>query len=121
MKNIESLMTVVSENGSGDDIRTLAGLIKQAGNNNLKHLPITQVQHIEENNIYDCIGFTPDKVFAKLAQIERDNRNFTMETQFIEKFIQDQELTEQLAILGSLMMKKLPAPMVGMLLGGVPE
>ncbi len=121
MKNIEALMTVVSENGSGDDIRTLASLIKQADNNNLKHIPITQVRHIEESNIYDCIGFTPDEVFKKLATLERENSTFTMETQFIEKFIQDQELTERLAIMANLMMKKMPPPMVHMILGGVPE
>ena len=116
--NFDQLMTVVSDNGTGDDIRNLAMLIKQAGNNNLMHVPITQVKHLDGENIYDCVGFVPPHVFGKLAKLEIDNKGFTMETQFIEAFLKDQELTERMAIMCNLLMKKMPAEMIGYFLGG---
>lgn len=119
--NFDQLMTVVSENGTGDDIRTLAMLIKQAGNNHLVHVPLTRVKHVREENIYKCIGFNPNDVFAELAMIERDNTGFTMETHFIEAFLKNQELTERLAILANLMMKQMPPAVVHHMLGGSPE
>jgi hypothetical protein len=116
--NFDQLMTVVSDNGTGDDIRNLAMLIKQASNNDLMHIRITQIKHLDGENIYDCVGFNPNDVFNELARIERDNTGFTMETHFIEAFLKDQELTERMAILANLLIKKMPIEMIGYFLGG---
>ena len=113
-------MSIVAEHGTGSDILELANLLRNAGDNNVPHTPITKVKH-ELGNIYECIGFTPNDTFGRMAEIEQSLPNAQFLTEKIEAMLKDQETTEQMAILAMLLIAKLPTPMVGMLLGGSRE
>lgn len=121
MKTNQNLMELVSTHGTGDDIRTLANLFRNAGENNVPYTPLAKLTHEEDANIYQCIGFDPNHVIGKLANIERNNPHFRMATQFMEAALQDQELTEQMAMLFVLVSKALPMQMLGLALGGRPD
>ena len=115
MKN--NLMQIVAEHGTGSDILELAKLLRSAGDNTVPYRPITQVKH-EKGNIYQCIGFTPNDTFGRMAEIEQSLPNAQFLTEKIEGMLKDQQTTEQMAILALLLIAKLPTPMVAMMLGG---
>lgn len=112
------LMELVANHGTGNDILALAKLLKGI-NPNVPYTPVTQIKH-EEGNIYKSLGFTPSEAFFKMSQIET-RFNGTMMTEFLEEVLQDQQLVEQMAIISVLLCKKMPAPLIGMALGGSPS
>ena len=116
----ENLMSIVAEHGTGHDILTLASLFRAAGENNVPHTPITKVNH-DFGNVYQCLGFTPNDTFGRMAEIEQSLPNAQFLTEKIEAMLKDQQTTEQMAILAVLLITKLPTPMIGMLLGGQSE
>lgn len=114
-----NLMHIVAEHGTGNDILELANLLRSAGNN-VPHTPITKVKH-NFGNVYECLGFTPNDTFGRMAEIEQSLPNAQFLTEKIEAMLKDQQTTEQMAILAVLFIAKLPTPMIGMLLGGQSE
>lgn len=112
-----NLMSIVAEHGTGNDILELANLLRSAGENNVPHVPITRVKH-EFGNIYECLGFTPNDTFGKMAEIEQSMPNAQFLTEKIEAMLKDQQTTEQMAIIAMILMGGLPHQMIGMLLGG---
>ena len=114
-----NLMSIVAEHGTGDDILELANLLRSAGNN-VPHTPITRVKH-DFGNIYECLGFTPNDTFGRMAEIERSMPNAQFLTEKIEAMLKDQQTTEQMAIIAMILIGGLPHQMIGMLLGGKSE
>lgn len=115
-----SLMNVVANHGSGDDIRNLASLIKTANPNAVvAHQPLMRVRHVD-GNIYEGLGFIPSKTFMNLGKLS-DELSQKVETvrhsNMIEETLKNQELTEECAALFILLTNSLPLPMIAMALG----
>lgn len=115
-----NLMSIVAEHGTGSDILELANLLRNAGDNNVPYTPITKVKH-DFGNIYQCLGFTPNDTFGKMAEIEQSLGPVEFQTQLFEQMLKDQVVVEQMAILACLLIKRLPTEMIGMMLGGSRE
>lgn len=113
------LMEIVANYGTGNDILALAKLLKGVDPNaNVPFTPITQIRH-EQGNIWNMMGFTPNETFASMAQLE-DGFAGSLMTELLEKVLQNQQLTEQMAIIAVMLCQKLPPPFIGTALGGSP-
>ena len=112
---MNKLMQIVAKHGTGTDILEMAKLLK-ANNVTVEHQPlIRNIQH-HEINLYDALGFTPNEPFRKMHNIVENCDNQV--SQVVEKVLEDQLLTEQMAVLAVLLTQTLPAPIVAMSLGG---
>lgn len=114
-----NLMTIIAEHGTGDDILALAAIMRAAGNKNVPYQPVSVLKHMENTNIYTCLGFNPNDVFRAMNNLQVPNDS-CMTTEFMECMLGNQLLTERMAMLGFLLMKSMPPEMVGYHLGGKP-
>lgn len=116
----KSLMQVVANHGSGDDIRNLANLIKSANPNAVvAHQPLMKIKHVD-GNIYEGLGFNPKKTFKELGKVHDELCQIlenVRHSNMIEQTLKNQELTEECAALFLLLTNSLPMPMIAMALG----
>lgn len=116
----ESLMQIIANHGSGDDIRNLASLIKSANPNAVvAHQPLMKIKHID-GNIYEGLGFNPSKTFKGLGKVHDELSQIVENVRYsnmIEQTLKNQELTEECAALFLILTNSLPMPMITMALG----
>lgn len=121
MSNYDSIMQVIAEHGSGNDILELSKLIKSSNPNApIARVPLMKINHDISDNIYECLGFTPNETFKAIAEKhEKADEKYlvTKTSHILDEILKDEELIEQMACLFLLTIKSLPPQIIKMALG----
>lgn len=113
---MNKLMQIVAEHGTGNDILEMANLLRSAGKN-VPYEPVTKIKHIDGENVYECLGFTPSETFSKMSEIEDSLGKPILPTKIYEQMLKDQQTTEQMALICCLLINEIGINLTNALLG----
>lgn len=101
------IMAIIADHGNGDDIRTLNWLFQNQSNE--QHKPMTNLTDIPEAHIWDCLDFTFLETMEQMSSLNEIHSGSHIS--FINLMLHDKQLTERMAIIGHLLLHKLPQVM----------
>lgn len=100
------IMQIIADHGDGNDIRTLNWLFQNVSNDPSPAEPTVNLLDLPDAPIWDCLGFDFLETMQDMCELNKGVE--VSHIGFIRLLLSNQSLTERMAIVGHLLVNKLP-------------